>query len=142
VRRCGPSIRMCRSQASTRSVIFIPNRMARTSFTLVMLAVAGGHGACCLESWDLRRGSPIPSRSALARLAFAWRSARSGKRSSRCSFATDCCLPASAFACGLVASFAVMRLMSSLLFNVSPLDPVTYSAGDVVCVVVTAYLAC
>jgi len=34
-----------------------------------------------------------------------------------------------------------MRLMSSLLFNVSPVDPITYgviTAG----VVVTAYLAC
>jgi len=30
-------------------------------------------------------------------------------------------------ACGLVASFATMRLMSSLLFNVSPVDPVTYA---------------
>ena len=30
--------------------------------------------------------------------------------------------------CGLAAAFAVMRLMSSLLFNVSPVDPVTYSA--------------
>jgi ABC-type antimicrobial peptide transport system permease subunit len=40
-------------------------------------------------------------------------------------------------ACGLVASFAVMRLMSSLLFNVSPLDPVTYSAVTIV-VVITA----
>jgi ABC-type antimicrobial peptide transport system permease subunit len=44
-------------------------------------------------------------------------------------------------ACGLVASFAVMRLMSSLLFNVSPLDPITYSAVTIV-VVFTAYLAC
>ena len=31
-------------------------------------------------------------------------------------------------ACGLVAAFATMRLMSSLLFNVSPVDPITYAA--------------
>ena len=34
-----------------------------------------------------------------------------------------------------------MRLMSSLLFDVSPVDPVTYAAITA-CVVVTAYLAC
>ena len=44
-------------------------------------------------------------------------------------------------ACGLVAAFAAMRLMSSLLFNVNPVDPVTYTAVTVG-VVVTAYLAC
>ena len=43
--------------------------------------------------------------------------------------------------CGLVTAFAAMRLMSSLLFNVSPVDPVTYltiTAG----VLATALLAC
>jgi len=28
--------------------------------------------------------------------------------------------------CGLVIAFVVMRLMSSILFNVSPVDPLTY----------------
>jgi ABC-type antimicrobial peptide transport system permease subunit len=44
-------------------------------------------------------------------------------------------------ACGLVVAFLTMRLMSSLLFNVSPVDPITYiaiTAG----VVATAYVAC
>jgi ABC-type antimicrobial peptide transport system permease subunit len=44
-------------------------------------------------------------------------------------------------ACGLVVAFVSMRLMSSILFNVSPVDPITYvmiTAG----VVATAYLAC
>jgi ABC-type antimicrobial peptide transport system permease subunit len=31
-------------------------------------------------------------------------------------------------ACGLVVAFATMRLMSSILFNVSPVDPLTYGA--------------
>jgi putative ABC transport system permease protein len=31
-------------------------------------------------------------------------------------------------ACGLVVAFALMRVMSSLLFDVSPLDPLTYGA--------------
>jgi predicted permease len=44
-------------------------------------------------------------------------------------------------ACGLIVAFVTMRLMSSILFNVSPVDPTTYiviTAG----VLATAYLAC
>jgi ABC-type antimicrobial peptide transport system permease subunit len=44
-------------------------------------------------------------------------------------------------ACGLVVAFLTMRLMSSLLFHVSPVDPITYitiTTG----VVAIAYLAC
>jgi ABC-type lipoprotein release transport system permease subunit len=40
-----------------------------------------------------------------------------------------------------VAAFATMRLMSSLLFNVSPVDPITYASITAV-VVITAYIAC
>jgi ABC-type antimicrobial peptide transport system permease subunit len=43
--------------------------------------------------------------------------------------------------CGLVAAFVTMRLMSSLLFNVSPVDPLTYAAMTFL-VVLIAYLAC
>jgi ABC-type antimicrobial peptide transport system permease subunit len=43
--------------------------------------------------------------------------------------------------CGLVAAFVTMRLMSSLLFNVSPVDPITY-VSITVCVVATAFFAC
>jgi ABC-type antimicrobial peptide transport system permease subunit len=31
-------------------------------------------------------------------------------------------------ACGLAAAFALMRVMSSLLFEVNPLDPLTYGS--------------
>jgi len=44
-------------------------------------------------------------------------------------------------ACGLVVAFVVMRLMSSLLFHVSPVDPITY-IGITAGVMATAYLAC
>lgn len=44
-------------------------------------------------------------------------------------------------ACGLVAAFLAMRLMSSLLFNVSPMDPGTYLVTTVV-VIAIAWLAC
>jgi ABC-type antimicrobial peptide transport system permease subunit len=43
--------------------------------------------------------------------------------------------------CGLVVAFVVMRLMSSLLFNVSPVDPITYVVITTL-VMGTAYLAC
>jgi ABC-type antimicrobial peptide transport system permease subunit len=44
-------------------------------------------------------------------------------------------------ACGLVVAFVTMRLMSSILFNVSPVDPLTYIAITL-CVAATACLAC
>jgi ABC-type antimicrobial peptide transport system permease subunit len=37
-------------------------------------------------------------------------------------------LAAIGIACGLAAAFGLMRLMSSLLFDVSPIDPLTYGA--------------
>jgi ABC-type antimicrobial peptide transport system permease subunit len=43
--------------------------------------------------------------------------------------------------CGLVVAFVAMRLMSSLLFNVSPVDPITYITITVG-VIATAYFAC
>jgi ABC-type antimicrobial peptide transport system permease subunit len=50
-------------------------------------------------------------------------------------------LVAIGIACGLLVAFLSMRLMASILFNVSPMDPVTY-AVITACVIVTAYLAC
>ena len=44
-------------------------------------------------------------------------------------------------ACGLVTAFVTMRLMSSILFNVSPVDPLTY-ATITIGVVAVACLAC
>jgi ABC-type antimicrobial peptide transport system permease subunit len=44
-------------------------------------------------------------------------------------------------ACGLVVAFVTMRLMSSILFNVSPADPLTYIVITA-CVGATACLAC
>ncbi len=43
--------------------------------------------------------------------------------------------------CGLVTAFLTMRLMSSLLFHVSPVDPVTY-LSITIAVIAVAYLAC
>jgi len=42
---------------------------------------------------------------------------------------------------GLAASFALTRLMTSLLFGVNPVDPLTFAAVPVLLAVV-AFLAC
>ena len=43
--------------------------------------------------------------------------------------------------CGLIVAAATMRLMSSLLFNVSPIDPLTY-IGMTIGIVAVAFFAC
>ena len=42
--------------------------------------------------------------------------------------------------CGLAASFALMRFMSSLLFRVSPADPYSYAAVSLV-LIATSFAA-
>jgi predicted permease len=114
--------------------------MARTSFTLVMLAVAGGMalllgivGIYGVISYSVsQRTREIGIRMALGaeRPAITAMFVRNGLW-----------LAGIGIACGLVTAFATMRLMSSLLFNVSPVDPITYAtitAG----VLATAFLAC
>jgi predicted permease len=114
--------------------------MARTSFTLVMLAVAGGMalllgivGIYGVISYSVsQRTREIGIRMALGaeRQSITAMFVRNGLW-----------LTGIGIVCGLVAAFATMRLMSSLLFNVSPVDPVTYAtitAG----VLATALLAC
>ena len=99
--------------------------MARTSFTLVMLAVAGGMalllgvvGIYGVIAYSVsQRMREIGIRVALG--------AQHGQLAGM--FVRHGLLLTSAgVACGLVASFALTRLMSSLLFEVNPVDPVTY----------------
>jgi len=114
--------------------------MARTSFTLVMLCVAGSMalllgivGIYGIISYSVsQRTREIGIRMALGaqRSTLTALFVRQGLL-----------LTAIGVACGLVVAFVTMRLMSSLLFNVSPVDPITYitiTAG----VIATAYLAC
>ena len=42
--------------------------------------------------------------------------------------------------CGLIAAFGLTRLMKSLLFNVSPADPLTYLAASI-CLILAAVVA-
>jgi predicted permease len=114
--------------------------MARTSFTLVMLCVAGGMalllgivGIYGVISYSVsQRTREIGIRMALGapRQALIALFVRQGLW-----------LTGIGIVCGLVAAFVTMRLMSSLLFSVSPVDPLTY-ASITACVVATAFFAC
>jgi predicted permease len=119
---------------------FYRKSMARTSFTLVMLCVAGSMalllgivGIYGVISYSIsQRTREIGIRMALGaqRNTLTALFVRQGLW-----------LTGIGVGCGLVVAFVVMRLMSSLLFNVSPVDPITYvviTAG----VMATAYLAC
>ncbi len=114
--------------------------MARTSFTLVMLCVAGAMalllgivGIYGVISYSVsQRTREIGIRMALG----AQRSELTALFVRQGLWLTGI-----GVACGLVVAFLTVRLMSSLLFNVSPVDPVTYIAITAV-VVAIAYLAC
>ncbi len=119
---------------------FYRKSMARTSFTLVMLGVAGAMalllgivGIYGVISYSVaQRSREIGIRMALG----AQRRALTGMFVRQGLWLTGI-----GIVCGLVVSVAVMRLMSSLLFNVSALDPVTYLSMTA-CIVAIAYVAC
>jgi predicted permease len=101
--------------------------MARTSFTLVMLGIAGAM-ALLLGTVGLygviaysvsQRTREIGIRMALG--------AEEGQLSGMF-VRQGLLLTGIGVVCGLAGALAVMRLMSSLLFNVNPIDPVTYVA--------------
>jgi predicted permease len=114
--------------------------MARTSFTLVMLAIAGAmalllgivgiYGVIAYSVSQRTREIGIRMALGAQRGEIVGMFVRSGLL-----------LASIGIACGLVAAFAAMRLMASLLFGVSPADPLTYTAITVV-VFATAWLAC
>src|SRR5580658_4682350 len=114
--------------------------MARTSFTLVLLCIAGGMalllgviGIYGVISYTVsQRTREIGIRMALGaqRKELTGLFVRQGVW-----------LAAIGAACGLVVAFITMRLMSSILFNVSPVDPLTYIAITLG-VLATAYVAC
>ncbi|HEX4007674.1 MAG TPA: ABC transporter permease [Acidobacteriaceae bacterium] len=99
--------------------------MERTSFTLVMLAIAGSMalalsiiGIYGVISYAVsQRTREIGIRLALGaqRNALSWMFVRSALK-----------LTGAGMAVGLVAAMLLTQLMRSLLFNISPLDPVTY----------------
>jgi ABC-type antimicrobial peptide transport system permease subunit len=101
--------------------------MGRTSFLLVMLALASGMalllglvGIYGVISYSVsQRTREIGIRMALG----------ASQQTVRQMFVRHGLLLTSmGVACGLVAALAVTRLMTALLFEVSPLDPATYGA--------------
>jgi len=114
--------------------------MARTSFTLVMLCVAGGMalllgivGIYGVISYSVsQRTREIGIRMALG-----------AQRESLTSMFVRQGLVLAAIGAlfGIGAAFATMRFMASILFKVSPMDPWTYSLSTLV-VIAIALLAC
>jgi len=119
---------------------FYTRSMARTSFTLVMLGVAGGmalllgivgiYGVIAYSVSQRTREIGIRMALGAQRQTLTGMFVRQGLL-----------LTGIGVVCGLVAAFASMRLMSSLLFKVSAVDPITYGAMTLG-VVGVAYLAC
>jgi predicted permease len=101
--------------------------MARTSFALVMLAIAGSMalllgvaGIYGVISYSVsQRTREIGIRMALG---------AERQDVTRMFVRYGLGLAAIGVACGLAAAVALMRLMGSLLFEVSPIDPITYVA--------------
>jgi predicted permease len=119
---------------------YFTKSMARTSFTLIMLSVAGAMalllgiiGIYGVISYSVsQRTREIGIRMALG----AQRNTITGMFVRH-----GLLLTAIGVAFGLVASFATMRLMSSLLFKVSPVDPLTYATIPLA-IAAIALLAC
>ena len=110
--------------------------MARTSFTLVMLGVAGGMalllgvgGLYGVISYSVsQRSREIGIRIALGAQAGAV---------TRMFVRHGLALAGIGVAIGLAVALSIMRLMSSLLFQVSPIDPVTYVLVSVTLITAT-----
>ena len=124
------------AEVSTMQEIY-SDSMARTSFTLVMLAIAGTMalalgilGIYGVISYAVsQRTREIGIRMALGakKSELAWMFVRSAL-----------VLTAVGTAVGLGAAAALMRLMRTLLFGISPLDPVTFLAVPAVLVAAAA----
>jgi predicted permease len=134
VRRAVWSVNPDLPVANVRTVQEIYDRsLARTSFTLVMLTIAGGMalllgivGIYGVISYSVsQRTREIGIRIALG----------APQQTVRKMFVREgLTLTAIGVACGLVAALALTRLMASLLFEVSPLDPATYGAVSAILV--------
>ena len=107
---------------------FYSRSMARTQFTLVMLALAAGialllgliglYGVIAYSASQRRREIGIRIALGAQRKAITGMFVRQGLL-----------LAGTGVACGLVVAFAATRLLRSLLFHVSPMDPLTYAAA-------------
>jgi len=114
--------------ASPRTMAEIASAsMARTSFTLVMLAIAGSmalllgivgiYGVIAYAVAQRRREIGIRLALGAQRRELRWMFVRSALL-----------LTGAGIALGLVAALGLTQLMKSLLFGISPTDPLTYAA--------------
>ena len=111
--------------------------LARTSFALVMLGIAGGMalllgvaGVYGVISYSVsQRTREIGIRVALGAQA---------QGVTRLFVAHGLTLAGIGVAIGLTAAFGMTRLMSSLLFEVSPVDSLTYAAVSLTLIAATA----
>jgi predicted permease len=127
--------------ADPRTLAILQTRsMARTSFTLIMLAVAG---SMALLLGVVGIYSVIAYSVAQRTREIGIRIAMGAQREAVTSLFVrqGLVLTFIGVALGLCAAFGVMRLMSSLLFDVNPTDPFTYGAVSVG-LLATAALAC
>jgi predicted permease len=118
---------------------FYRRSMARTSFTLIMLGVAGSmalllgvvgiYGVIAYSVSQRTREIGIRMALGAQRALLTGMFVRHGLL-----------LTGIGVACGLIVAVFLMRLMATLLFHVSPMDPVTYGAVSVG-LVATAWLA-
>ena len=129
--------------SSVHTVEFFYRRsMARTSFTLVMLAVAGAmalllgvvgiYGVIAYSVSQRKREIGIRMALGAQRQTVSGMFVRHGLM-----------LTGIGVACGLVSAAILMRLMTSVLFKVSPVDPITYlavSVGIVAVALLASYL--
>jgi ABC-type antimicrobial peptide transport system permease subunit len=114
--------------------------MARTSFTLVMLCVAG---TMALLLGVIGIYGVIAYTVSQRTREIGIRMALGAQRSELTNLFVreGLLLTAIGAARGLVVAFAAMRLISSILFNVSPVDPLTYSVITLL-LAATAWIAC
>jgi predicted permease len=118
---------------------FYKRSMARTAFTLIMLGVAGSmalllgvvgiYGVIAYSVSQRTREIGIRMALGAQQPTVTGMFVRHGL-----------VLTGVGVACGLVAAVVLMRLMSSLLFNVNPVDPITYGVVSLG-LVATAWLA-
>ena len=119
---------------------FYRRSMARTSFTLIMLGVAGGM-ALLLGVVGIYGVIAYSVSQRIREIGIRMALGAQQQTLVRMFVRHGLLLTGAGVVCGLLAAVFLMRLMSSLLFNVSPADPVTYGAVSVG-LVATAWLAC
>ena len=116
--------------------------IARTSFTLIMLGIAGVM-ALLLGTVGLHGVIAYSVSQRTREIGIRMALGAQQKEVTGMFVRQGLLLTGIGVAFGLVAAFATMRLMSSLLFHVSPVDPVTYAAvtfGLVAAALLASYL--